>query len=72
MGYIEKSADTARYLLSLVNDILDMSKLQSGHLKCRTPPFCLEQMLDNVLSMQRENISNHGIQLEIHKDLKSS
>ena len=66
MGYIEKSADTARYLLSLVNDILDMSKLQSGHFEMSDAPFCLEQMLDNVLSMQRENISNHGIQLEIH------
>ena len=71
MGYIEKSADTARYLLSLVNDILDMSKLQSGHFEMSDAPFCLEQMLDNVLSMQRENISNHGIQLEIHKDLKA-
>lgn len=70
-GYIEKSANTAQYLLSLVNDILDMSKLQSGHFEMSEAPFHLERMLDSVLSMQRENISNLGMQFEIHKDLRA-
>lgn len=69
--YIEKSANTAQYLLSLVNDILDMSKLQSGHFEMSNEPFDLNLMLENVLSMQRENIANHGLRFEIHKDIKA-
>ncbi len=68
-GYLEKSATTAQYLLSLVNDILDMSKLQSGHFEMLNSPLDLNRMLDHVLSMQRETIENHGIQLEAQRTL---
>ena len=69
--YIEKSANTTQYLFSLVNDILDMSKLQSNHFEMASAPLNLEQMLDNVLSMQRENIAGHEIQLEVQKEWKA-
>ena len=68
-GYLEKSATTAQYLLSLVNDILDMSKLQSGHFEMLNSPLDLNRMLDHVLSMQRETIANHGIQVEAQRTL---
>lgn len=70
--HLEKSANTAQYLLSLVNDILDMSKLQSGHFEMSNCPFDLERMIDDVLSMQRENLANHGIQFEIRREIRSA
>lgn len=69
--YLEKSANTAQYLLSLVNDILDMSKLQSGHFEMSYGPLDLQRMLEDVLSMQRENIADHGIQFETHQEFKA-
>lgn len=69
--YIEKSGDTTQYLLSLVNDILDMSKLQSGHFQMLNAPFNLERMIDDVWSMQRENISDRGIRFEVEKNMKA-
>ena len=70
-GYLEKSANTAQYLLSLVNDILDMSKLQSGHFEMSYGPLDLGRMLEDVLSMQRENIANRGIQFETRREFQA-
>lgn len=68
--YIEKSSSTAQYLLSLVNDILDMSKLQSGHFEVTKEPFHIEAMLEELWSMQRENITCRGIHFEKKCELK--
>lgn len=69
--YIEKSGSTAQYLLSLVNDILDMTKLQSGHFDLEKVPFSMEEMLKDVWSMQRENMNNREISYEKKSELKA-
>lgn len=71
LEYIRKSGDTAQYLLSLVNDILDMSKLQAGRFEMVNEPFDVADMLDNVRSMQRENIAGREVRFEMSTDLKA-
>jgi signal transduction histidine kinase len=39
----------AQHLLQLINDILDLSKVEAGHLQIEPRPFSLEQALDEVL-----------------------
>lgn len=68
--YIHKMGNTAQYLLALVNDILDISKLQAGKLDLANENFCLVSMLDNLWSMQRDNICNRGINFAIEKDIR--
>ncbi|MDO4304157.1 MAG: ATP-binding protein [Bacillota bacterium] len=70
--YLHKSSHAAQYLLALVNDILDMSKLQAGKVDLHTAPANLEMILDNVISMQRENIAGRGLKLCVESDIKQT
>lgn len=68
-GYLQKASHAAQYLLALVNDILDMSKLQAGKVELHIAPANLEMILDNVISMQRENIEGRGLELRVESDI---
>lgn len=68
--YLQKASHAAQYLLALVNDILDMSKLQAGKVDLHVAPANLEIILDNVISMQRENIEGRGLTLCVEADIK--
>lgn len=59
--WLKKSHSTAKYLLSLVNDVLDMSKLQAGKVDIIKEPMIIESITDAVWSMQRDNIERRGI-----------
>lgn len=51
--YVNRLGKAAQYLLSLVNDILDMSKLQAGKVDLTSEPFDVNALVDNVCEMQR-------------------
>ncbi len=67
--YLEKSGNTAHYLLSLINDILDMSKLQAGKIDLANDPIDLKALIDDICIMQRDNINNHGISFTSDVDI---
>lgn len=69
LGWLKKANSTAQYLLSLIGDILDMSKLQAGKLVLHMEPFLLESMLDSIEYMQRGNVSSHGVEFILEKDI---
>lgn len=49
--YLSKSQSTANYLLAHVNDILDISKWQSGRIDLGKKPSNIETVLDDIWSM---------------------
>ncbi len=67
-GYVQKLGKAAQYLLSLVNDILDVSKLRAGKVELVREPFDLNGVIDNVCEMQREAIRERDIVFEVHTD----
>ena len=50
-GYLEKTGDSARHLLALINDILDMSRIESGRIVLRREEFSFSGMLGQINTM---------------------
>lgn len=70
-GYLGKSDSTAKYLLSLVNDILDMSKLQAGKVDLLFKPFSIRHLLAMVESVMRSRTEEKAISFQVEADLQS-
>ena len=67
--WLKKSHSTANYLLSLVNDILDMSKLQAGKVDLNNEPMLVTALIDEIAAMQADNIESRGVEFIVEKDV---
>lgn len=67
--WLNKSKSLADYLLALLNDILDMAKLQAGKIDIISAPFSVEHMIEDIWIMQRDNIEQKGILFTIEKEI---
>jgi PAS domain S-box-containing protein len=65
--YINNILTSGRHLLSLINDILDLSKVESGKMELELSTFLLRELLDASMMMLREKALKGGI--ELHLDL---
>lgn len=55
--------NSSELLLSMINDVLDLSKLESGRVILENVPFNLESVLNKVIKLVRFNAENKGLQL---------
>ena len=62
--YIDDILSSGRHLLSLINDILDLSKIEAGRMELEVKKFDLPLALENALILVRERATRHGIKLE--------
>ena len=61
----DKIWSASNYLLDLVNDVLDMSKLESGNLKLEMQPFNMNELLDQINPIMEAQTVERGIQYEV-------
>jgi signal transduction histidine kinase len=66
--YLQDILSSGRHLLSLINDILDLSKVEAGRMELELGTFALPEALENGLTMIKERASRHGITLSLDVD----
>ena len=66
--YLKDIHSSGEHLLSLINDILDLSKIEAGRMELELSDFSLPAALQNAMTLVRERAQNHGIALEFHVD----
>jgi two-component system sensor histidine kinase EvgS len=64
--------DSARSLLQILDDILDFSRIESGHLRIESAPFDLRELLDGVVGLFRARAHGKGLGLHCIVDWRLS
>ena len=63
---LQKITQASRHLLALINEVLDMSKIESGKVSLAEEEFNLSDLIDNLLTMTRPQIEEHGHELKVN------
>jgi GAF domain-containing protein len=66
--YLKDIYASGQHLLSLINDILDLSKIEAGRMELELTDFNLPATLDNALTLVRERAGRRGIALGLTVD----
>jgi signal transduction histidine kinase len=66
--YLKDIYASGQHLLSLINDILDLSKIEAGRMELELTDFSLPATLDNVPTLVRERAGRRGIALGLTVD----
>jgi GAF domain-containing protein len=66
--YTDDILSSGRHLLSLINEILDLSKVEAGRMELELATFDLPLAIDNARTFVRERAAKHGIGLDVTVD----
>ena len=65
-GYLTRIGESADHLLGLINDILDMSRIESGRMTIRNEEFSFQELLESVNNMMSGQCQEKGIDYQCH------
>lgn len=60
-NYIIKAEQLSKYLLSVINDILDMSRIEAGKIELESKPFELAALAEKLRNMFQKNVEAKGV-----------
>jgi len=72
--YMRKIMDSGQHLLGIINDILDVSKIEAGKLSIERIAFDLEKVLGNVANLIGEKVAAKGLELifDVDRDVPNN
>ncbi len=70
--FVKDILDSGRHLLSLINDVLDLAKIEAGRMELYPSSFSISKLIEDSLIMVKEKCVKHGIRLttEIADEVK--
>lgn len=66
MECLRKITKSSRHLLGLVNEVLDMARIESGKISLSEEDFSLPELVDNLVTLTKPSIDEHKHALEVH------
>ena len=67
-GYLEKILESSKWLLHIINDILDVSSIESGKIELTQTPFDLNDVVEDCKSMFLPKATEHGLMFNFYSD----
>lgn len=64
-AYAQDIHESGQHLLSLINDILDLAKIEAGAIELKEQEFLLSYVFDSAVRMVRERANEYGLSVEI-------
>ena len=65
---LEKIQISSEHLLALINDVLDMSKLEAGHMEIECRPFDLNDFMDDIYALSSAQVASTDISYHPYKE----
>lgn len=62
---LTKITKSSRHLLGLINEVLDMSRIESGKISLNDEEFNLSELVENVLSLIKSDVRSHEHQFNV-------
>ena len=63
---LEKITQASHHLLELINEVLDMARIENGKISLNEEEFNLSDLVDNIVTISRPGIEKHGHRLDMH------
>lgn len=65
---MDKGLQSGKYLSTLINDVLDISKIESGNVTLNPEQFSLLEIIQDLMEMQKQNLAEKKIELQTDFD----
>jgi signal transduction histidine kinase len=66
--YMQDIHASGHHLLSLINDILDLSKVEAGHMELSLSKFDVSEAIDNAVTLVKQRVTRHALALDLQVD----
>ena len=66
--YLDDILASSRHLLSLIDDVLDLAKVEAGQIELQAAPFSLREALERGVVIVRERASKEGVRVSLSSD----
>jgi signal transduction histidine kinase len=68
LAYVNDVLEAGRHLLSLINDVLDLAKIEAGHMELNLSEVALPEILRSAVSIHAERASRRGVELTLETE----